>query len=143
LGPINAISHSRLNLESRNEVVFLIYICGTSKSFGSRRQADCDAAGISEEWARYFNTASVKDYNGFSIGNWWIANFQSCRNSHWRHWQSLPYLLRLNEVLSGIFLRINNMVRHVLIIFRSNLLPEIVGADQMCIASYRSELFME
>ena len=87
--------------------------------------------------------ASVKDYNGFSMRNWWIVNFQSCRNLHWQRWQSLPCLLRLNEVSSGNFLCINNMLRHVLTTFRSKLLPEIVGPDQMCIALYKSELFME
>ena len=46
-------------------------------------------------------------------------------------------------IVRNFLCRVKNVVIHVLTTFRSKLLPEIVGADQMCIALYKSELFME
>ena len=65
----------KINMDKQEALDGEMFDSQTSdESFGSWRQADCDAAGIGGEWVRYLNTARVKDYNGFSIRNWWIAH---------------------------------------------------------------------
>ena len=35
---------------------------------------DTVGGGIKAEWDEYFRTGRVKDYKGFSLRNWWLAN---------------------------------------------------------------------
>jgi hypothetical protein len=53
--------------------------------------------------------------------------------------------IQVERVLAGIAknFSMHYMVKHALTAFRSKPSPEIVGADQVCIALYQSKLFME
>jgi hypothetical protein len=53
--------------------------------------------------------------------------------------------IQAERVLAGIAknFSMHYMVKHALTAFQSKPLPEIVGADQVCIALYQSKLFTE
>jgi hypothetical protein len=123
----------------------------SNTTFGSWRQSDEDdgETGIQREWDEYLEAARVKDYKGFSVRRWWIAQqgrfpilFQVALEL-----LAIPAMsTEVERVFSGYTypnLLINNRTKLTLTALRSRLSPDAVEAIEVCVALYKKGLFVD